>query len=169
MIFHGSRMKHKHIITLSEAVHIRNLVGDADEQLLHDSLEGETDLFELVDELLEQYAEEDAQYEAIQNRLDALSVRKSSSKSRGDRIREALMACLQAGGLDSLRRPEGTLSLTDKKPSVESVDESLLPEQFFKTEKKVSKSAINEALKRGEIVPGITMSNGGPSLTVRRR
>jgi hypothetical protein len=44
-----------------------------------------------------------------------------------------------------------------------------LPEQFIRIKREEDKVAIKDALKRGEIVPGAELSNGGETLTIRRK
>lgn len=155
-------------LTLNKAAEILALVGDDDETLLADSLEGETGLFELLDHFLARLAEEEGMEEAILGRMDLLKDRVLASRGVQERLRSALQACLEAGGLKTIRRPEGTLTLSQKKPGILAVDEAQLPERFFKVKREVSRSAINDALRDGEAVPGVTLSNGGVGLTVRR-
>jgi hypothetical protein len=47
--------------------------------------------------------------------------------------------------------------------------EEALPDQFCKFVRKPDMKLIEDALERGESVPGVVMSNGGASLTVRRK
>lgn len=46
-------------------------------------------------------------------------------------------------------------------------DESKLPEQFFRIERKLDKKALNEAVKGGEQIDGATLDNGGYTLMIR--
>lgn len=48
-------------------------------------------------------------------------------------------------------------------------DESLIPEQFFKIEKKLEKGKLNKALDGGLRLDGVTRSNGGLTLEIRVR
>lgn len=155
--------------TLEKVQELRALLGDADPDLVHDTLEGETDIFELVDWLLAKLGDEEALEAGIAARVAALQQRKAACDARQQRLRDALLMCMTATGEKTLRRPEATVSVGQKKPGIAHVDETLLPDRFFKTERKVSKSAINEALDKGEAVPGVTMGNGGVSLSVRRK
>ena len=140
-----------------------------DPELIHDTLEGGTDIFEIMDWTLAKLGDEDYFADAIKTRIEDLGTRLSDSRGRSERLRDTLLACLQATGEKSVRRPEATISLRDMPPSILAVDDTDLPDEFWKVERKVSRTAINAAIKEGKIVPGVTMSNGGQSLSVRRK
>ncbi len=44
-------------------------------------------------------------------------------------------------------------------------DESKIPEKYFKIEKTIKKAEINQALKDGDVIEGITWDNGGYAIT----
>lgn len=155
--------------TLEKVAELRALLGDADPDLIHDTLEGQTDVFEIVDWLLGKLADEEAMQEAIASRIEALAVRKQACGGRIERLRQALLSCMLAVGEKSLRRPEATVSVASRKPGIQAIDETVLPDRFFKTERKVNRADVGVALKDGEVVPGVTLDNGGISLTVRRK
>ena len=156
-------------LELEKVGEIRAMLGDGDPELLHDVLEGQTDIFEIMDWLLGRMADEESMQDAINSRIMSLQDRHTACGGRVKRLRDAIHVCMVAANEKTLRRPEATVTLGNRKPSIQSIDETLLPEQFFKTTRSVSKSAINEAMKNGEVVPGVTMDNGGVSLTVRRK
>lgn len=155
-------------LELGKVAEIRALLGDADPDLIHDCLDGETDIYLIMDWLIGKLGDEESMEEAIALRVKALGERKTACQGRQARLRGALHACLTATGERSLRRPEATLTIRPVKPSISDVDESVLPERFFKVTKAVSKSLINDALAAGELVPGVVMGNGSESLSVRR-
>lgn len=156
-------------LTLLNVAEIRALLGDADQDLVHDCLEGQTDVYEIIDWLIGKLGDEDAFVDAIDARVEALASRKQSALGRMERLRDGLRACLNATGERSLRRPEATVTLSAKKTGIAGIDETQLPERFWKVKREVSRSAINEALAAGEVVPGVILSNGGEVLTVRRK
>lgn len=45
------------------------------------------------------------------------------------------------------------------------VDESKIPDRFWKVEKSIKKAEINQAIKNGEVIDGVIMDNGGYTLT----
>lgn len=156
-------------LTLERVAELRAMLGDADPDLIHDVLEGQTDVFELMDWALGKIADEETFQEAIASRISSLKERSKGSEGRVARLRGVLDALMGSTGERTVRRPEATVSLMVRKPAILEVDESLLPDQFWKETRTVSRSAINEAIKNGEVVAGVTMDNGGYSLTIRRK
>ncbi len=140
-----------------------------DQETIRDTLEGETDIFGILDWLLGKIGDEDGFAAAVEERIDGLQARLNASKGRRDRLRSLLQSAVEATGEKSLRRPEATVSLTSLKPGIAVIDETVLPERFFKVERRVDRSAVNAAIRDGEVVPGVVMGNGGTSLTVRRK
>jgi len=51
--------------------------------------------------------------------------------------------------------------------SVIVTDESKVPEKFFKVKKELDKKSLNEAVKQGEQIDGVTLSNGGWTVAIR--
>ena len=51
----------------------------------------------------------------------------------------------------------------NQKPIV--TDESKIPDKFWKIEKSLKKSEINQAIKDGEVIDGVSFDNGGYALT----
>lgn len=155
-------------LTLEKVSELRSMLGDADPDLIHDVLEGQTDAFELIDWAIGKIADEESMQEAIAGRIGMLKERKEGSEGRVARLRGVLEALMTAVGEKSLRRPEATLTMMFRNPGIASIDEGQLPERFWKVTRSVSRSAINEALKEGT-VPGVVLDNGGVSLTIRRK
>ena len=44
-------------------------------------------------------------------------------------------------------------------------DESKIPDRFWKIEKSIKKAEINQAIKDGDVIEGVTFDNGGYALT----
>lgn len=58
-----------------------------------------------------------------------------------------------------------TIKKAPPKPIV--TDESKIPDQFWKVERKLDKSALNKAVKEGEAFDGVAMDNGGFTVSIR--
>ena len=44
-------------------------------------------------------------------------------------------------------------------------DESKIPDKYFKIEKTIKKAEINQAIKDGDVIEGVTFDNGGYAIT----
>lgn len=93
-------------------------------------------------------------------RIQAIKKTKESSVAR---LKETLLYALQAFGQEDnktgVKRYETALFKlsTRRSQAVEIVDETEVPDAFWVVKKEVSKSAISNALKEGEEVPGAVL------------
>jgi hypothetical protein len=162
--------------------------------LIADVLEGETGLFEKMEAVLGTLAEDIELHDGIKLRQESLTERKDRIEKRIELKRALILTAMQAGEIKSRQFAEVTItrSPAPEKPIV--TVEADVPSDYFKVPPPVlSKSAINDyyrdrrkALKAAEKVkdpedratalraahaqfpelPGVTLSNGGETLTV---
>lgn len=131
---------------------------NAEEQLLLDTLEGETDVFELIDRILEVVVADEALVDAGKARLKRI-------EARADRHRAILKAMMEEIG-DKLERPLATLSVSDGPKMAHIVDQAAIPDVFWR--RAVDKHELLRALKAGP-VQGAELSNGVPVLRLLTR
>jgi hypothetical protein len=145
-------------------------LGD-DEQLKLDMLEGETDLFSIARRLLEANEDDEGIIEALEQQIGDRKIRKDRAGLRIERRKTAIASLMDCAHITKLPLPEATVSLRTLKPRPKVVDENRLPGEF--TTKvlliKPDLDAIKEAIERGEEIPGVIITNGGSSLSVRRK
>lgn len=162
-----------------------------DEDLILDSIEGETSLFELIDGLLEAAALDETSILAVETAIGKLDARKERFKKRIETARELITQALTIAELPKLERPTATLSVSARAPSTIIVDEAAIPSSYWKPGKPtLDKKALTDALRAREKalqelpkcesdrakaladfppeIPGVTLSNAAPSLTIRR-
>lgn len=145
--------------------HLRDQFED-DEQLLLDTLEGETDLFEVARKLLDGMEADEGDKAALSEQIDARQTRKARADVRIKARREALAALMEAAHLDKLPLPEATVSLRKVSPKPIVTDADALPDAFVTLVRKPNLAAIKEA---ESLPPGCALDNGGTSITVRRK
>lgn len=139
---------------------------DSDAWLM--SLESETDVIELVDELLAREAGYKAHAQALGSVIDDFEKREKRFEERAKAIKETLATIMAAIGEKKLERPAATLSISKGQSSVAIDSEDELPEAYFRIKREVNKAAIAEELKAGGFVPGAHMEEGRPGLRIRR-
>ena len=144
---------------------------ELDEQLKLSTLEGETELNEIVSALLAESEDDEGMIGAIKAQVDVRKERIDRIQQRIDARRKAIMSLMDCAQITKLPLPEATVSIRSLPPKPKIVDEQALPNAFtFEvTSRKPDKEAIDAALERSEQVPGVVMFNGGESLTVRRK
>jgi hypothetical protein len=139
-----------------------------DEALLLDTIEGETQLFEIIDALLDRMQTNRGLAEGLERVVGEFEVRKRRFEKRIEDDRALIEQALTVADLSKIERPAATLFLSIRAPKVEIVEEADIPARFWKTgDPKLDRKAIAEALKAKETVPGAHLSNGAPSLSVR--
>jgi hypothetical protein len=143
------------------------LAGDEDATL--STIEGETGLFEAIDEATARVLEIGAMQDAIGARMDSLKARMARLDAQSERIRTCIAVAMETAELKKLERPEATLSLGKKAATAVITNEADIPAEFWKpSDPKLDKKALLAALKDKREIPGATLSNGGTTLSIRK-
>lgn len=143
-------------------------LGENDESLMLDMAEGETSLFECIDALLVRGLNDKGLIVGIDAVISDLQERKARIGKRIEFDRALIEQAMATAEISKVERPLATLSLTTRAPSVRIEQESDIPSEFWTASApKLDRKALSDALKSGRPVPGATLSNAAPSLTVR--
>jgi hypothetical protein len=142
---------------------------DLDEQLKLSTLEGETELNEIVTALLNENEDDEGQVEALKAQIEVRRERKARFEHRIEARKNAIVSLMDCSRLTKLPLPEATVSVRTLQPRPKIVDEDAIPDAFKVPKMVPDKDAIDAALERGETVPGVVMTNGGAILSVRRK
>jgi hypothetical protein len=130
-----------------------------DDQLRLDTIEGETEAFELMDRITESVLADESLAELARARAKRL-------EERADHRRAIILQMLEALEMTKVQRPLYTASLSHRsKPIVTNAD--ALPDDFIR--QSVDLVALGKALRAGQTVEGAELSNPMPSLTLRTR
>lgn len=167
-------------------------LGEAeDAELLTDTIEGQTQLFEVIDVVLERMLSAEVMIEGIEAIESKLGARKTRYEQRLKSDRALLEQAMTIADLAKIERATATLTLSARAPSLSVTEESEIPAQFWKPgnptldrkslaaalkeREKVLASLPEDADARAEAlaalppeIPGATLSNGAPSITIRR-
>lgn len=138
-----------------------------DEDLLKDTLEGETSFNEVMEKLVTQVREQDMMAEAVTARMAMLSERKTRYITRKEFYRALILKLLQTAGIDKHRTTEGNISVVNSPEKVIITDEAAIPDDLMRIKKEPDKTAIKKALQSGKHVSGASLSNGGTTLMIR--
>jgi hypothetical protein len=111
--------------------------------------------------------EHKAQQEATDLLIERYTKRKMSYKNKEGSMRDIVQMIMDAANETKFTCEAGSASISHKKPLPVVFDENLIPDEFFKYEKKLVKSRINKSIEDGKEIQGVTMSNGGITLTIR--
>lgn len=138
-----------------------------DEELLTDTLEGNTRFNEIMERFLSAMRENETLAEAISQRIGKLRERQTRLTHRAQFYRSLMHRLMEWSGLKSVALPEAKISVINSPEKVIVTDESAIPDDFMRISKEPNKAAIKSALKSGSIIPGATLSNGGTTISVR--
>lgn len=155
----------RHAVAASSLV--RELAG-GDDDLAHDLVEGETDLFEAIERALDEITECEIMQAGISDAVKKLNDRKGRAKKRADRLRGLIDQAFQMAEVKSHTFPSATITTKNVPPKLMVTDESAIPSIFFVPQPlKLDLDALKKAAVAGKI-SGAEMSNGGTTIQIRR-
>jgi hypothetical protein len=107
--------------------------------------------------------------ELLDKRIADLSARRDRFKRGFDEYHRAVYGILDVLGLKRWRHAEFTAFFVDRPASAVITDEAALPDEFVRISRAPDKSALAEALRDGQVIPGAELRNSLPSLTIRTK
>jgi hypothetical protein len=140
--------------------------GDDDPELALDMVEAETGFFEAVEAALHRRRYAESVAEGIREAEKRLAARRARFETRAQKIDLAVRAAFEASGLPRLEVKTASFSWVTRAPKAIVSDVSKLAEKFLKP-REPSMSAINAAVKLGQIPDGCELNNGGRSVMIR--
>jgi hypothetical protein len=171
-------------------------LGETDDGLARDMIEGETSLFEMIDALVAADGEDAATIDGLSSYIKSLQERKSRIETRSETRRALLASALEIAGLRRHPSPAGTITRKAVAPKAIIIEESDIPTKFFVTpEPRLDKKALGDALKARQAaldeaqkkfqgdalaaelamiemqfppIAGATLSNGSATVQIRR-
>lgn len=147
---------------------IRAAVGDDDQAFL-DTLDGQVDAIDAARAVVRYIAECEANAQAMGDLADTYKARAKVHADRVPAAKEALLRFMTTIEETTLRLPEATLSV--KTGTVQLRGEGnpdTLPAELVRIKREPDKAAIKARLEAGQPVEGYSLSNGAPTLQVRR-
>src|SRR6476659_8550255 len=141
-----------------------------DEETLRDTLEGITDLHEMIAAVIRSALVDEALHAGLRSRLDEMKERLSRLELRASKKRQLALEAMTAVGLSKLEQPDFTASARAGSPALVVIAEDRIPQAYWLPQPpKLDRHAILGELKRGAEIPGAQMSNPKPVLSVRTK
>ena len=143
---------------------------DLDEQTLADTLEGLTDLNEMIAAVARAALTYEALAEGLKSHITRLQDRLQRFLRRAEACRQIARDAMVEADLKTLRVPDFTLSVRVGNPGLVLTDERTVPSEYWRPEApRLDRAGLLNDLKRGIVVEGATLSNPAPVLSVRIR
>ena len=141
-----------------------------DEQTLADTVEGLTDLHEIVVAIIRAALADEAMVLGLKCRLSDMQGRLERLQQRGAKRRAIAKDVMVEFGLKKLTAPDFTATLREGLPSLMVLNEDAVPSIYWAPgEPKLKRQILAHDLKQGAAIEGAILSNPEPILSVRTR
>jgi len=142
----------------------------ADEETLLDTLEGITNLHEMIAAVVRSALVDEALQSGLRLRVDEMRQRLARLEDRGGKKRQLALEAMNKVGLSKLEQPDFTASARAGSPALIIVTEDRIPDTYWLPQPpKLDRQTILGELKRGGEIPGAQLSNPQPVLMVRTK
>ena len=142
----------------------------ADEETLADTLEGITDLHEMIAAVIRSALVDEALHTGLRTRLEDMKERLSRLEERGAKKRQLALDAMNEVGLAKLQQPDFTASTRPGSPSLVIITEDAIPSPYWVPQPpKIDRPGLLGELKRGGEIPCVQLSNPKPILVVRTK
>ncbi len=143
---------------------------DADEETLVDTLEGLSNLPDMLAEVCRSMLDDQAMVSALRGRIGDMQERCGRIEARARKKRELVCSVMERADLKKVMEPELTVSLRPARPPLAVVDEELVPEAFWRPQTpKLDRQGLIAALAAGRDVPGAILGNAPMTISVRTK
>lgn len=141
-----------------------------DERTLADTVEGLTDLNEILAAIIRSALKDEAFAKGLKGRIAEMEDRLQRLQDRASNRRAIVKDMMGELDLKKIEAPDFTASLRAGMPSLVVIDEALVPSIYWEPrDPKLRRSELAADLKLGTDVPGAALSNPEPVLSVRTR
>jgi len=149
---------------------IRATEPQIDEQTLADTVEGLTDLHEIVQAVIRSALVDEALARGLKCRVADMQARLDRLQDRASKRRQIAKDVMVHLDLKKLNAPDFTASIREGTPSLIVIDEDEVPKIYWQPgEPRLKRQQLAEDLKQGEEIAGAELSEPEPVLTVRTR
>jgi Siphovirus Gp157 len=144
--------------------------AEIDEETLCDTLEGISDLPQLIQEVVRSSLEDETLIQALKSRIAEMSERLDRFKRRSEKKRALACWAMGHAGLQRLQAEDFSASLRHGAQRLEILDEAQIPSDFLVPQPpRLDRSGLLAALKGGKPVEGAMLVSGDPHISVRVR
>ncbi len=143
---------------------------NVDEETLLDTLEGMTNLHEMLAVVVRSQLDDRALAAALRARTRDMQERLARFEQRAEKKKEITTSVLERAGIKKLTEPDFTLSLRPTPSPLVVTDEKEIPSQFWNPQPaKLDRQGLIDALKANQEVPGALLGNARMAISVRTK
>ena len=149
---------------------IKNEFPDIDEETLADTLEGLTNLNEMLGAVVRSHLDDMAMVDALKSRVADMQDRLSRISKRADKKRELVTSVMEQADLKKLAEADFTVSLRPSSAPLVVTEEGSIPEPYWRPQApKLDRLGLIAALKSGGQVPGAVLGNPRMTIAIRTK
>ena len=149
---------------------IRTQDPDLDEQTLTDTVEGLTDLHEILAAIVRAALADEALATGLKGRIAEMQERLERLQERAAKRRQVVKDTMVELDLKKLTAPDFSASVRPGMPALLVIDEAAVPSIYWEPrEPRLDRQGLLAELKQGAEITGVTLSNPEPVLSVRTK
>jgi Gp157 protein len=141
-----------------------------DDQTLADTVEGLTDLHEIITAIIRSALADETLVAGLKSRISDMQARLERLVDRASKRRQIARDVMVELDLKKLDAPDFTASVREGIPSLTVINEDAVPKIYWTpSEPRLNRQYLTRDLKQGEEIAGVTLSDPEPVLSVRTR
>ena len=141
-----------------------------DEQTLADTVEGLTDLHELITAIIRSVLTDEALATGLKGRIADMQERLNRLQDRASKRRQIAKDVMVDLDLKKITAPDFSVSIRPGLPSLMVIDEAAVPSIYWQpSAPRLKRQDLLSELKDGSEIEGVALSNPEPVLSVRVR
>jgi Gp157 protein len=143
---------------------------EADEETVRDTLEGLTNLSEMLACVVRSYLDDLSMIAALGMRHEDMQARLSRLEARAEKKRALITVVMEQANIRKLAESDFTASLRPTSAPLIITSEQEIPARYWKPQPpKLDRLGLLTSLRAGETVPGAALGNGQVTLSVRSK
>ena len=149
---------------------IRALDPKLDEETLADTVEGLTDVHEILAAIIRAALADEALASGLKGRIAEMQERLERLQERATKRRQIVKDTMVELDLKKLTAPDFSASIRPGMPALLVIDEAAVPSIYWEPrEPRLDRQGLLAELKQGAEITGVTLSNPEPMLSVRTK
>ena len=149
---------------------LRALDPQIDEQTLADTVEGLTDLHEILTAIIRAALADQALATGLEGHIGEMQARRDRLQDRAAKRRQIAKDVMVELDLKKLAAPDFTASIRPGTPALMVIDEAAVPSIYWEPrEPRLNRQGLATDLKQGAEIAGVALSNPEPVLSVRTK
>jgi hypothetical protein len=141
-----------------------------DERTLADTVEGLTDLHEIIIAIVRSALADEALASGLHGRIAEMEERLGRLQDRACKRRQIVRDTMVELDLKKIKAPDFSVTIRPGMPSLLVLDENAVPSIYWQpSEPRLKRQELLTELKAGSVIEGVALSNPEPILSVRVR